>query len=444
MEDIFTNSDIMKEFDAIEKKIGLVNSSSVRNPESTGLLVLDLIMGGGLTPGSWVTFFGGEQSAKTTLACTVLLKNVGNVTREILFDYEGSFDENYFSLLGRSLGCKLTVPEIFGVKDQANQWTVVPRIRYYSSQIGEEFFDFLFKLQMMLPDKLQLGDSWYYVFDKEHKAKYQSLMDKRLYSETGRVWVPCPDGKMQALIVLDSYPAMLPRNMDEEDKTQGMANQARMFSDQLKRVKGRMRQKKITVMGVNQLRLKPGTMYGSPWYEPGGEALKFFSDVRIEMTGRAVLGGKGQIEEEESVTGGKDVYRYVHLKAKKNKLSTPYLEGWARLWISDEEGNARGFDPVFDTFTFLKETGSISGTKNRIKINLPQMLDGQHKPLNWLGFKKLVNGDSSMIRDTLNSIGVERPFYLRRLCFSMFNKGTALPAYFSTMLKKGPKDMPEE
>src|SRR5690606_20896194 len=83
-------------------------------------------------------------------------------------------------------------------------------------------------------------------------------------------------GGLQALLSLDSYPAMLTEKQDTDDPSAAMAIQARMFSEQLRRVKGRMRSKRIAVLGVNQLRQKPAVMFGSPDYEPGGEALKFF------------------------------------------------------------------------------------------------------------------------------------------------------------------------
>lgn len=431
---IVSFEDVNAEFDAIEKKLGLVNTSYDREPLSTGLLSLDLVLSGGVRSGAWYTFFGQEQSSKSTLAQTVLSKvMLDNIPRLAYFDYEGSMDQGYMESIGHTMGSTFNTSDIFGVRSPVGKWVVQPRLRYYAAQIGEDFFDFLYRMETILPDKLPVGDKWYLVYDKEMRQKFNDVMDQALYKETGRVHVPVENGYPQAFIVVDSYPAMMPRNMDEEDKTQGMANQARMFSDQLRRVKGRLRQKGITVVGINQLRQKPGVMYGSPWYEPGGEALKFISDARIEMTPRSVLGGKGQIEEEPSINGGKDVYRYVHIRAKKNKLSTPNLEAWTRLWIADDTGVAHGYDPVFDTYWMLKETGKLSGTKNRMKIDLPHTNGGQHKPLTWLNLKKLVLGDNPTIKETLKSIGIEKPFYLRKVCFSMMRRGQAMTDFFATM-----------
>ena len=407
--------------------------TDVNSAHSTGLqkLVYDLSV-----ESTHSYYVNGTISHNSSIVQTVLNKSIVNeIPRIIYFDYEGSFSDTYFKNIGTIAGNKNSMQQIFGVLGPDGKYLIPPKIRYYSSQIAEDFFDLLYHMEATLPDKLQHEDQWYYVFDKDVKTKYEKIMNKALWTETGRVWVPAPDGKMQALIAVDSYPAMLPRNSDVEDKKEAMASQALMFSNQMKRVKGRLRQKRITVLGVNQLREKPGVMYGSPFYEPCGNAVKFYTDARLTLAARANPNGKGQTEEEPSINGGTDVYRYVFMKTTKNKLSTPNLEGWSRIWVSDDEGNSMGFDPVFDTYSFLKDTGLLTGTKNRMKIAIPQMLDGQHKPLTWLNFKKIINGDTNMIRSTLQEIGVEKPFFLRKACFNMFPK--IMDKYFETLRKKG-------
>ena len=154
------------------------------------------------------------------------------------------------------------------------------------------------------------------------------------------------------------------------------------------------------------------------------------SDVRIRMASRSVQGGTGQFEEEPGINGGIDQYRYIHMRAAKNKLSVPNLEGWSRIWVKDAEGQAHGFDPVYDVFHFLRELGLVTGTKNKLKISIPQM-DG-HKPLSWLKFKKIVLGDKKMIRETLESVGVMQPFFIRQELFKMFSAGgKAMEMFFA-------------
>ena len=85
-------ADLDKILNTVEKEVGLSNfSASARVTTSTGLLTLDLVLSGGLCSGGWYTFFGGEQSSKSTLAMTQLASAA--VLKEIpilaYWDYEG-------------------------------------------------------------------------------------------------------------------------------------------------------------------------------------------------------------------------------------------------------------------------------------------------------------------------------------------------------------------
>lgn len=431
--------------DSIEKDVDIGWSDPASKvPLSTGLLSLDLALSGGLMSGGWYTFFGGEQSSKSTLAQTQLARALvtGYVPILLYFDFEGSFSPDYFLNIakGQGLDSKLKIQDIFGVQDpKTGKYIKKPMIRRYQENVAEKFFDYVYKLERMLPDKLFKKDQWWNVYDdNKANSKYKSKADTGLYKKTGKLWVPAENGYPQALIVVDSYPAMLPAKMDEEDASSGLSAQARMFSEQLKRVKGRMSNKRIIIMGINQLRLKPMSM-GNPEYEPGGEALKFFSDARLRMASRSsVFDAKGPVLEEPSVTGkGKDIYRYVHFRAHKNKLSTPNLEGWLRVWVRDAKGNAWGYDPVFDTFIFMKSLGFVSGTKNKIKISIPGM-EG-HKPMTWLDFKTLIIGSKADKDSVFKSIGIKKPIKIREKLFKYMESGKATERYFKVMAE-GAKD----
>lgn len=932
--------------DDIEVDLGLsqVDVKSNRFMTSTGLLSLDLMLSGGMVTGGWYTTFGGEQSSKSTLVMNQMARAVNMpVPYLIYFDYEGSFSSEYFLAIARHNGVidndtpdDEAMHKIFGLKDDKNNWIVKPRIRYYPMSIGEKFFDLVAKLERSLPDKLFKGGKWWLVYDdtKENK-KYKSQADEALLKKTGKYWVETTDGYPQAIIAVDSYPAMMPEKQDVDDPSQGLGAQARMFADNMKRIKGKMNAKRITVLGVNQLRLRPMVQFGcvhadvkipftdgsshtiqeivenkikgtvwsmnresgklepkaitawhyngevdskedwlkitvrnplsktgfsnlvltrdhkvftkrgwikakklkpsdlmlakttsmmsgkfgqflagslsadativqdcksmayiryqdnqnpeylkwkleklstslsfsestcgknkkvfcstrspffvsmknkigkrdptvfkhtplslailymddgylninnacvlsfkrfkndraklheireifravgvdgdfvynegafrltkessnvlfelirkyvpepmqyklpkehqgfykdfsikakpkvheefvevtkvgvgtnntflkrgkydisvadnknylagsreggviisnSPEYEPCmigstsvvlangktetienivnnklkvdvlsldtrtlevstkpivdwksnglksaddlvtivyrvgadlnritctrnhkvwtdqgwteaenlvagcsyvylngadnqlvvslvdqvlfdqvqdqlvydltvadnhtyfvgspngqtdsfafavsncGEALKFYSDTRIKMTSRSVQGGSGQIEEEEGINGGVDQYRYIHMRASKNKLSIPNLEGWARIWVKDAQGQAHGYDPVYDAHYFMKELGILSGTKNRIKIDLPKMAG--HKPLSWMNFKRLILGDKATIKKVMQAHGIEKPFNLRKELFKLFEDGKAMEMYFA-------------
>ncbi len=426
--------------DGIEKDYSLSGSGLSKDEKrlSTGFLVTDLILGGGIVGGGWYTLFGMEQSCKSTAASTWMAAAVATDVPIIsVWDYEGSTSPDYLENIMRTNGINATVEDVFGIRDpKTQQWVVKPRVRYYSESVGEKFFDYLAKLERTLPDKKQVGDNWYYVYEdsKQARAVVGSHYDENYLKKTGKLRVPAKDGNIQALVIVDSYPAMLPEKQDVDDPNNAIGVQARMFSDQLKRVKGKMRAKRIAVIGVNQLREKPMAMFQDPNYEPCGNSLKFFSDVRLQLTPRAlssiVPGAKGRVEEEDSVTTeGKDNYRYIAVKAAKNKLSPPHLEGWLRLWISDGDGAAQGFDPVWDTFQYLLMTGQMTGSRNKIKLNLKRKGGQATKAVSWLEFKTLVIGAKVDMKKIFEQIGVA-PLPLRKFCFQQMDKGEGIELFF--------------
>lgn len=270
--------------DGIEKKTKVSSQDAARHAPriSTGVLALDMYLDGGIVPGGWYTFSGGEQSCKSTMTMSIMaslirLKYSGI---SVVFDYEGSTDADYVAGQLKTFGVTVDAKTIFGVRDgDDGNWIIKPRIRYYAPDNGERFFDYMSMLRRRLPDKIVDKDgSSYYIFEnnKENAKKVAGKYDKKWFSRNNQFKVPASDGHMQAMVIVDSYPAMMPDQVDDDDGSKAMALQARMFSDGIKRFRGGMRRKMMTIVGVNQLRQKPAVMFGSPEYEPGGDALKFY------------------------------------------------------------------------------------------------------------------------------------------------------------------------
>lgn len=449
--------------DDIQQEVGLVSTlTSHTKRVSTGALSLDLILSGGIVPGGWYTFFGGEQSSKSTLAMTQIAQaaikrqkdlNEGKEAPIIAyFDYEGSFSPDYFLSIARSLGFKGTLQDMFGVQDEKGNFIKKGLVRRFQLSIGEVFFSFQRKLQNALPDKMYRQGKWWKVYeskltDKKGKSKVvnehlKQYADAKLFKETKKYWIECEDGSPQAILVVDSYPAMLPKNIaDREDDSEAIAEQARMFSTQLKRVKGAMTSKKVIVMGVNQLRKVPMAMYGPSETEPSGEALRFYSDARLKMTSRSsVFGIKGKEEREESVQfkGKKDTYRYVNVKTIKNKLSVPDLETWLRIWVRDGQGEAHGYDPVFDSWFFMTQTGVATGNRNKMTLDLAKIgvkdWPKKMKPISFIEMKTLILGNKEEITKTLKKIGHKgKPFHLRKKLIAYMESGQAVKDYFDVL-----------
>ncbi len=445
------NNDLVN-YDSIvsdsEKTFDLISGSgALGRRQSTGVMSIDITLYGGLVGGAWYTFSGAEQSAKTTLALEATAQAAidGSIPIIQVWDYEGSFNASldYFLNIARKQGFKGTLEDMFGIEDPETG-EVIKRglVKKYQGTVLEKFFDNLKKIAKALPDKMERKGKWYLVFTPDKKdpldAKRRAACHEKLYKKTGKYWIESDDAP-QALFLVDSYPAMSPKHGDDKDNTdEALAAQARTFSAQLRRVKGYFADKKIEVLGINQLRAVPMAMYGPKEEEPGGNALKFYSDVRLRSTSRSsVFGIKGQVEEEKSVLHkGNDKYRYLHIKQIKNKLSVPHQETWARLWITDPKGQAWGYDPVFDCYYFMKQTGLLTSTENRKKIKFKNMhligiKDWDEKvEVKWMDIKKLVLGDKSTVADTFKSLKYKgKPFNLHKKLKAFCSTKTAYDCY---------------
>ncbi|RLJ71376.1 recombination protein RecA [Hydrogenivirga caldilitoris] len=118
------------------------------------------------------------------------------------------------------------------------------------------------------------------------------------------------------VIVVDSVAALVPR--DELEGEMGEAQvgkQARLMSQALRKLKGIVHKSNTALIFINQIREKIGVMFGNPETTPGGRALKFFSDMRLEVR------RTGDIKEGNDKVG----YR-VKVKVVKNKLAPPFQE----------------------------------------------------------------------------------------------------------------------
>lgn len=432
------------------EKVVKIQSVTLSNEAraSTGLFCLDLLLGrGGITAGFYV-FSGAEQSAKTTIAITILAASVSQeVGLRVLWDAENSSGSSadYVENIFHSTGVVNTsASDIFGVKKD-NQYIIEPMVYYRDEGSMSTFFDWTAGFLRRLPDKRYEDGKWWFVYeaDRDTKAKYKDVMDRKKSASSGAIYIPAENGSLQSIILVDSLPSLLPDAMDEDDPKSGMALQAREFAKHLPRIKGKLRAKRVAVIAINQIREKIGFVMGDPRYEPGGNAIKYFSDVRIWNTPRALSSvpfnpkGKGQIEKEESIDGGEDTYRYVHLKAIKNKLATPGGETWARIWVSDSSGQAHGFCPVWDAFYTMAQCGMLSGKRSAISLNIPG-LGPAKRTLNWLDFKKLILGDEATREEICTRIGY-RKLDLRKGLAKMAADGRLESIYLEKARAKGAK-----
>ncbi|MCK5820272.1 MAG: recombinase RecA [Bacteroidales bacterium] len=116
------------------------------------------------------------------------------------------------------------------------------------------------------------------------------------------------------IIVIDSVAALTPKaEIDGEMGESKMGLQARLMSQALRKLTSSISKTKTCVIFINQLREKIGVMFGNPETTTGGNALKFYSSVRMDI--RRI----GQIKDGEEVTGNR-----TRVKLVKNKVAPPF------------------------------------------------------------------------------------------------------------------------
>lgn len=164
--------------------------------------------------------------------------------------------------------------------------------------------------------------------DAEHALDPQYA--KALGVNIDDLWVSQPDTGEQALeiaetlvrsgsvdiIVIDSVAALTPQAEIEGDMGDShMGLQARLMSQALRKLTATIGKSKCILVFINQIRMKIGVMFGNPETTTGGNALKFYSSVRLEIR---------RIESIDSKTSEDAVGNRVRVKVVKNKVAPPF------------------------------------------------------------------------------------------------------------------------
>lgn len=164
--------------------------------------------------------------------------------------------------------------------------------------------------------------------DAEHAL--DPVYAKNLGVNIDELWVSQPDTGEQALeicenlvrsgavdiIVIDSVAALVPqKEIDGEMGDSVMGVQARLMSQALRKLTAIVGKSRCTIVFINQIRMKIGVMFGNPETTTGGNALKFYSSIRLDIRRFETIDGKG----DEEALGNR-----VRVKVVKNKVAPPF------------------------------------------------------------------------------------------------------------------------
>jgi recombination protein RecA len=211
---------------------------------------------------------------------------------------------------------------------------------------------------------------------------------QKLGVDTENLYVSQPDFGEQALeiletlvrsggidiIVIDSVAALTPRAEIEGDMGDAhMGLQARLMSQALRKITAITGKTGTTVVFLNQIRMKIGIMFGNPETTTGGNALKFYSSVRMDIRKRE------KITRDEEIIGNE-----IRVKVVKNKVAPPFKEAWFEIYFD------KGIDKDTSLLAAAVQTGVVEKTGSWYKYEGEQIAQGRD------GVKDIIKEDKKL------------------------------------------------
>jgi recombination protein RecA len=277
------------------------------------------LLGGGYPRGRMMEIYGPESSGKTTLACY----------------FGGQCQQHYFEDKQRH-----------GVVAYIDMEHALDPV--YASTFG-----------------LVMDDVWF--SQPESAEQALNIVDNLVERD-------CVD-----LIVVDSVAALVPqKELDGEMGDATMGLMARLMSQACRKLQAKMTSKSAAIIWINQIRMKIGVFMGNPETTTGGNALKFYSAIRI--TTRS--GASDRIEDKNDGQIG----MVSKVKTIKNKVGTPFKSCEMKIIFGQGYQVDEEYLQAFVKYGIVQKTGAwytVAMTKNKNEMT-PEKTNGEEKTIDWL------------------------------------------------------------
>jgi recombination protein RecA len=170
------------------------------------------------------------------------------------------------------------------------------------------------------------------------------------------------------LVVVDSVAALVPKaEIEGEMGDSHMGVQARLMSQAMRKLTGVVSRNQSIVLFINQIRMKIGVVFGNPETTTGGNALKFYASVRLDI--RRI----GQVKDGEAVVGSR-----TRVKVVKNKVAPPFREA---------EFDVRygvGVDRHAEAVDLAVERGLVEKSGTHYALDGERIGNGRERAIEWL------------------------------------------------------------
>lgn len=279
-----------------------------------GFPPLNKILGGDYTKGfpygRVAEIYGPAASGKTVLATQAMIRAQQQGGMAIFVDWECAFSEAFAEEMGLNVQ--------------------FPYFHKITPETFEDGIDMAFEFANQIRQKkpIEADAPIVMVFDSIAAAVPRSVM----YDSKGVLRIASSRNMNDNLALAKATSSHMPR----------IAQMARKFN--------------AVVIFLNQLREKPGVVYGDPTYTPGGKAPEFFSTTRLQVSSKKIM---------EDAAGGKEFKgRLMEFQTKKSKFTRPFQSIDLRL-VYDERGKA-SFDFTTGMIEHLVEVGKLEEKTGRV------------------------------------------------------------------------------